>query len=530
MIDLLITGAKVVDGTGGPWYRGNVAIREGRIVHVGPGDDHRADRIIEADGWVVAPGFIDVHSHSDLMLLQEPTSPAKIMQGVTTEVLGQDGIAPAPMRPEHEPQYRRLLSGLLGDPEVKWSWRGLDDYLDNLEQRDLALNVCSYIPYGNLRMIAMNGSHDREPTPAEMDTIISLLSESFRAGGFALSTGLVYPPCCYSSNAEMTRVARAVAEAGGFLVVHQRSEGAEVLESFGELVGIARETRVPLHISHLKVAGRGHWHKCSRLLARIDDARAEGIDVTFDQYPYTAGSTMLSAILPPWAHDGGSEALLCRLRDGTQRARIKEYMENVEIGWDNMAKNAGWAGVVISSMGSCKNRHLVGKNLDEVGRRLGKHPADAAMDLLLEEDNAVGMITFLMRERDVAEIMKHPAHMVCTDGLLGGRPHPRVHGSFPRVLARYVRRERVLGLEDAVRRMTGFPAQRLGLHRRGLLKPGFWADVVVFDPEEIEDTATYDNPRQFPEGIEYVIVNGHLVVDKGQYTGAAGGQVLRFPG
>jgi len=527
MYDLLIRGGRIVDGTGNPWFYGDVALEGGKIACIGPTIHGRARRTIDAGGLVVAPGFIDTHSHSDLMLLVEPQSVPKIMQGITTEVLGQDGIAPAPVEPEHVPHCRKLLAGLLGDPDVPWNWQSLGGFLDALDEQPLSVNVCTYVPYGNIRLIAMNGSHDRLPTADEMQTICSLVRRSLQEGAFALSTGLVYPPCCYAESDEMVQVQQVLGQEGSFIVVHGRNEGSEVLASVGELVQIASAGGAPLHISHLKVAGKSNWHKRDALLEAIDEAREDGIDVTFDQYPYTAGSTMLSAILPPWAHSGGSEHLLQRLGDNEARARMREWIETETSGWENMADYAGWDGVIVSSVRSRRNERWVGRSLEDIGAARGVHPADAAMDLMLEEDNAVGMITHLMSEPDVATIMRHPSQMVCTDGILGGKPHPRVYGSYPRVLGRYVREEGHLTLEDAVRRMTSFPAQRLGLTRRGMLRTGFWADMVLFDFSRVRDRATYENPRQFPEGIATVIVNGEIVVQDGKSTQASPGKVLR---
>ncbi len=527
MYDLIIRGGRVVDGRGNPWFYGDVAVAGGEIVDVGCLGGAASKRSIEADGMVVCPGFIDMHSHSDLMLLVEPESLPKILQGVTTEVLGQDGIAAAPMELEHVGAWRKYLAGLLGDPPVSWDWRSVQDYLVALENASPAVNVCMYAPYGNLRLVAMGGSVDRTPSPVEMDAIISLLNQSLDQGCLGLSTGLIYPPCCYSDLEEMTRVQEELGVRGSFLVVHQRSEGSELLESMGELIEVARLGGAPLHLSHLKVAGKSNWHKRDSLLSLIDEARESGVDVTFDQYPYTAGSTMLSAILPPWAHDGGADELLKRLADPEKRARIRHDIEHGGVGWENMVHNAGWDGIVVSSVRSPDNQEWVGMTVAAIALAMGKPPADTAMDLMLEESNAVGMITFSMSEDNVAALMKHPCHMVCTDGLLGGKPHPRVYGSYPRVLGRYVREQGVLTLEDAIRRMTGFPAQRLGLVNRGIVRPGSRADLVVFDPDSVIDMATYDAPRQAPSGIHHVVVNGQVAVDGGEYTGSRSGKVIR---
>jgi N-acyl-D-amino-acid deacylase len=528
VLDLLIRGAMVLDGSGNPWVRADIGIEGDRIAAIGdlsavaPGS---ADAI-DAAGMIAAPGFIDMHSHSDLAFLVSPVIEPKIRQGVTTEVLGQDGIAAAPMAAEHVSRWRRHLSGLSGDPDLAWDWRTFGDYLDALERNGVGHNVACYAPHGNIRLIVM-GADDRPAGPDDLARLSDETCRCFEAGAYGLSTGLIYPPCCYAETAELEALGRAAAEHNSFFVAHQRNEGFRVLESMREMLSVGRSTGCGVHFSHFKAAGQSNWSKLPRMFALLDEARAAGLDVTFDQYPYTAGSTMLSSLLPPPAHAGGTDRLLERLADPAQRGQIKQGMLEPQGGWESMSRATTWDLVFVSSVASEADSKYVGKSIAEIAANRGVDPFTAVFDLVLQERNAVGMVSFSQSEDVVREIMRHPYQMFCTDGLLGGTPHPRVYGTYPRVLGHYVREQKVLGLPDAVRRMTSHPAQRLGLRRRGMLREGYFADVTIFDPARLIDRATYANPRQFPAGIMHVIVNGAPVVRNEQATGKVAGRVLR---
>jgi N-acyl-D-amino-acid deacylase len=528
MFDIIIRGGRVVDGSGNPWRHADVGIRGDRIAATGDlaAAVPQCPRVIEAAGRIVSPGFIDMHSHSDLAFLVDPVIEPKIRQGITTEVVGQDGIAAAPMAPEHVLRWRRHLSGLNGDPDVSWGWRTFGDYLDELEAAGVGHNVASYIPHGNIRLVAM-GPEDRPATDAELAEMQAAVRQAHADGGFALSTGLIYPPCCYADGRELAALAAAAAEAGGFFVAHIRNEGFRVVESLQEMIGSGLQSMCPIHISHFKAGGEVNWHKLPEMFAALELARDQGLDVTFDQYPYTAGSTMLSSLLPPFAHAGGTDQLLRRLADPAERAAMRRGIEEPHGGWESMARNTTWDKILISSVASERNRDLVGKSVEQAAAIRGTEPLETVFNVIAQEHNAVGMVSFIMSEENVRLIMRHPYHMFCTDGLLGGTPHPRVYGSFPRVLGRYVREQGWLELPDAIRRMTSYPAQRLGLRQRGMLRHGYYADVTVFDPETVIDRATYEHPRQYPVGILHVIVNGKLVVDAGSATGAVAGRVLR---
>jgi N-acyl-D-amino-acid deacylase len=363
---------------------------------------------------------------------------------------------------------------------------------------------------------------DRSLSAGELERMVSLLHECFEAGAVGLSTGLIYPPCSYADEEEMIAVCREMAEYSGFIVVHLRSEDLKLFEALDEMLRVSEKSGVPLHISHLKVAGRGQFGKAGELLTRLDAARERGLDVTFDQYPYTAGSTMLFALLPEWLQEGGPDKMIERLKDNSVRERIMQ-----ELASRSSDSSVDITAIRVSAVGSEKNKHLEGKNLFELAEATDKPMVDAVCDLLVEEDLNVSMILFIADEDDVQTILKHPLHVACTDGLLGGKPHPRLYGTFPRILGHYCRDLGILGLPEAIRKMTSAPANRLGLSDRGLLRPGMKADVVVFDPDTIIDASTYEDPRRYPTGIRHVFVNGRQAVRDGQLTETRAGRVLR---
>lgn len=519
MFDLVIKNGKVIDGSSNPWYRADIAVVDGKIASIGTLDAD-SEQVIDAEGLAVAPGFIDTHSHSDLMLIAEPEAKQKIMQGITTEVVGQDGLGEAPLRDDVVDDWRRYLSGLNGDPDIEWNWRGFADYLDKLEAAGPATNVASLVGHGNLRLLAV-GMEDRTPTAQELEEMKNLLAEAIKQGAFGLSTGLIYPPCVYADIDELKELCKVVSTHGGLFVVHMRNEGDRLLESIDEVVSIGKEAGIHVHISHFKASRERNWGKVVDALGMVERARTEGVDVTVDQYPYVAGSTFLSSLLPVWAHEGGTERMLERLRDREARTRMVADMRE-----DGRGRGWGWNNILVTSVSTQGNKRFEGKTLQEIAESRDQGPLDVVLDLIIEEENAVSMVSFSMSEEDVRTVMQSPLQMVCTDGIVLGKPHPRAYGSFPRVLGRYVR-EGVVSLEEAVRKMTSLPAQTFGLHDRGLLRPGMCADITIFDPDKIIDKATYKDPIQFPEGVEYVIVNGVVTVYRGEHTSARGGRVLR---
>jgi len=515
--DLVIRNAKIIDGSGNPWYRADIGVAGARVAKIGRIDDSR--QVIDAEGLVAAPGFIDTHSHSDLMLIAEPEAKQKTMQGITTEVVGQDGLGEAPISDETLEGWRRYLAGLNGDPEIEWSWRDFGEYLDALDNAQTSTNVASLVGHGNLRLLAM-GMENRAPTQTELATMKRLLSDSMAAGGFGFSTGLIYPPCVYADSDELTELCTVAAGHGGIFVVHMRSEGSGLFDSINEVANIGRAAGIPVHVSHFKVSGSGNWGKAGEAIALVDAYRRKGVEFTVDQYPYIAGSTFLSSLLPISAHEGGADRMLARLRDPSERAQIRSLIaESRGLDW-------GWHNILVTSVNTPKNKPHEGLNLREIAERRGEDPVETLFNIVMEEENAVTMVSFNMSEEDVRTIMKSPFQMACTDGIVLGKPHPRAYGAFPRILGRYVK-EGVIRLEDAIRKMTSLPAQTLGIRDRGLLKPGMQADITIFDPDKVIDKGTYQDPIQFPEGIEYVIVNGTVTVKNGVHTGRRAGKVLR---
>jgi N-acyl-D-amino-acid deacylase len=515
--DLVIRNAKIIDGTGNPWYKADIGINGERITKIGRIDAGR--HLIDAEGHAVAPGFIDTHSHSDLMLIAEPEAKQKTMQGITTEVVGQDGLGEAPVSDDTLDGWRKYLSGLNGDPEIDWSWRSFGEYLDALDEAKTSINVATLVGHGNLRLLTM-GMENRSPTLSEIAKMKAILSDSLKAGGFGLSTGLIYPPCVYAETAELADLCRVTADHGGIFVVHLRNEGDRLLESIDEVASIGKDSEVRVHVSHFKSSDEKNWGKVEDALAKIEAYRSEGIEFTVDQYPYIAGSTFLSSLLPVSAHEGGTDRMLARLRDPEERKRMKaQIVESRGLDW-------GWKNILVTSVKTEGNKPHEGLNLGEIARRRGEETLEALFNVILEEDNAVTMVSFNMSEEDVRTIMKSSFQMVCTDGIVLGKPHPRAYGAFPRILGRYVK-EGVILLEDAIRKMTSLPAQTLGIRDRGLLKQGMHADITIFDPDKVIDKGTYQDPIQFPEGIEYVIVNGAITVENGVHTGRRAGKVLR---
>lgn len=526
MLDLILEKGTIIDGSGRSRYAADVGIDNNEIVEIGDLFEVEAYQRINCTGLVICPGFLDMHSHSELMLLKKPSASPKIRQGITTELLGQDGISVAPVSEKTIPQWKTQLAGILGDGEVEWTWRSIDDYLNRLNRRT-AVNVAMLVPHGNLRAEAM-GMENREPTDQELATMIRLLEESLQQGAFGMSTGLIYPPCCYARTSELIKLCEVVARYEGIFVVHLRSEFDFIVEAVKEVLEVGMATQVPIHFSHMKVAGPANRPKLGEVLRLIHAHMDKGMDITCDQYPYTAGSTTLAAVLPPWVYEGGVEKAIERLKDPKSRAEIRASIDQKGPSqWDNFIQAVGFENIFISDIPSEKNKNLVGKNLITAARMLEKDPYDFIFDLLVEENLGVSMIVFSIHEEDITTIMKLPYQMVGTDGILGGRPHPRAYGTYPRILGRYCREKEVLTLEEAIRKMTYMPAKRLGLKHEGLIEEGMRANITVFNPETIIDRATYEDPVQYPRGVEYVIVNGTLVVDEGEQREVLPGRAFR---
>ena len=532
----MIKDARIIDGAGGPWIWGDIAIEGDTIKAMGRLGDVEAERVIEAEGLAAAPGFIDPHSHADTVAPVFPELESLVMQGITTVIAGNCGSSLAPVNPElREMMEREVRRWLPPELEIKITWTTFDEYLTEMEGRRYGVNMAHLVGHGSIRAAAM-GYEARDPTAEELEKMRRLTAEAMEAGAYGLSTGLIYPPGCYAKTEEIIELAKVVAKYGGIYASHIRGEGKTLLEAVREAIRIGEEARIPVEISHHKAASKRVWGKSVETLKMMEEARKRGVDVTCDQYPYRAGATSLATLLPPWAHEGGMEKLLERLKDPELRERMRRDIEKGLPGWENFVEELGWENIYISHVQTEKNKVVEGKNLVEV-KDIRGDPDEftSVVNLLLEEDGAVGMIIFAMDEEDVQRIMRHPLQMFGTDALAAsprgpmshGKPHPRYYGTYPRVLGRYVRELGVLTLQEAVRKMTSAPAQRFGLWDRGLIRPGFKADIVLFDPDRVIDKATFENPHQFPEGIEYVIVNGVVEVEGGRLTGELGGRILR---
>lgn len=523
--------ALLVDGTGSPSRAASITVDNDIIIEVGEpaGDTHPADKVIDLKGLALCPGFIDTHSHSDLVLLEDGMIWQKLRQGITTEVLGQDGISMAPLPLQYVSQWRKNIAGLEGTSDVvQWDYRDTRRYLSRLEQAGVGPNVCYLVPHGNVRMEAM-GLGERAATETELQEMCNILQRELDNGGFGLSTGLIYPPCTYADMRELNALCSVAACNKVPLVIHQRSEADAILESMQEVLQLSRETGVHIHFSHFKICGKYNDPKYPQVVDLLDSAAREGLRVTFDQYPYVAGSTMLSAILPPWAHAGGTEELLKRLADPQIRLRMFEDIHTTPSCWDNFIAFAGVDGISITNVQTEANRYAIGKTLVQLGEIRKTDPVTAALDLILEEENGVSMVDFYGLEEHVKGFMLRPEMNVCTDGLMHGTPHPRTFGAFPRVLGKYSRDERLMPLEEAIRKMTLQPATTFGITKRGRIAEGWHSDIVVFNPDTVIDTATYTAPAQYPRGIELVMVNGCIVYE-GETIGKSKHHIGHPPG
>lgn len=525
MFDVLIKNGRIIDGSGNPWFQADIGIIDGKIAEIGRLNEKEAQEVLDAAGKVVSPGFIDIHCHSDAVIFAEPREQGKILQGVTTEVVGNCGSSAAPTYAPTLSLLQKYLAPLFGNIPLTWDWGTMGDFLDRVAERKPISNVASLVGHGTIR-VAVMGFEDREPTETELQKMKELLAQSLEDGAFGLSSGLIYPPGLFSKTSEMIELCKVVAAKGGFYATHMRGEGDTLLESTEEALKVAQESGVSLEISHHKSAGRANWGKCRQTLQMIEAARTAGIDVTCDVYPYIAASTSLGTVLPPWMQEGGIPKLLERLESLENRKRLKQELAQGIPRWENYVTSAGWNGIMIAYCQNNKSHE--GKSIQQIADAAHQDPADTLFDILLEEQANVLMNVFSMTEDDVKYIIKHPATMVGSDAIPSpGKPHPRFFGTFPRVLSKYVREDKVISLPEGIRKITSLPAQKLGLRDRGLLREGMWADLVVFDQETIEDKANFIDPQQYPVGIDFVLVNGQIAVRNGQYTGLTAGQVLR---
>ena len=531
--DLVITNGHIVDGTGSPWYSGDIGIRDGHIAAIGNLSTAARRRTIDAKGKVVAPGFVDMLGQSETTILVDPRLPSKIYQGITTEITGEGGSA-APLNDaiiaNDRPGYQHY--------KVNPDWRTFRQYFSRLEKQGMGINLASYVGATQVRRMVL-GDADVQPTPEQLETMKALVRDAMRDGAVGVSTSLEYAPAPYAKTEEIIALASEASKFGGIYATHMRNEGVSVLEAIDEAVRIGREAHIPVEIWHFKVAGKANWGHMPQSIARVNQARAEGVDVEADTYAYTAWFNTMSAFIPPWAHDGGDAKLIERLKDPATRARIRKDLETPSKDWDNeWDEIRGPEDVMIGVVQNPALKKFQGKRLSEVAKILNKDPMDALFDLLIEDKAFTDCAVFGMSEPDVALALEQPWVSVDNDssgtspeGILGEEhPHPRAYGAFPRILRKYVREEKKLTLEEAFRKFSALPAQRMRLTDRGVLKQGMWADVVVFDPETVRDLATFDDPNRLAEGMEYVLVNGVPVVENGKMTGALPGKVLRGAG
>jgi N-acyl-D-aspartate/D-glutamate deacylase len=526
--DLIIRNGKIADGTGNPWFFGDIAVKGDRIVSVGTvaGD---AKREVDARGLVVAPGFIDMHSHSDFLLLEDGNAQSKIRQGVTTEVLGEGGSA--------GPFVGKLTPRPVSAKNQRTQIRTLGDYFAAVERSGVSVNIASYVGEGNIWQCVMGTSFDR-PGPAELQRMKELVAEAMNDGAFGLSTALMMPPGSLATTDDLVELCRVVREHGGIYSTHIHDEGLGVFDSVKQAIEIGELAGVPVDIIHLKIADQQYWGRMKEVIALIEDARRRGVNVQANVYPYSRGNNDLASIIPPWAHEGGRSAMLARLKDSTQRENLKADIRGGITGWYNhyTAVGGDWSRMLVSA-----NNPYKGMTMDHVialkseGKSPKPDPLDILFDLLIEQDGSVSTVYAHHTEEDMNLALAQPwcsigsdGSAYATDGLLRrGHPHPRNFGTFPRVLGVYVRERGLLRLEDAVRKMTSLNAAKLGLRDRGLLQAGLFADITIFDPARVTDRSTYEDPFHYSEGIEYVIVNGQLVLDKGTHRGNHPGRVLR---
>jgi N-acyl-D-amino-acid deacylase len=527
--DVVIRNGRIIDGTGSPWYAGDVGIRAGKIAAVGHLGGQPARRTIDARGMVVAPGFIDMLGQSETSILVNPHLPSKIYQGITTEVTGEGGsIAP-------------LNDAVIKLDHVTWehygiqpTWRTFGEYFARLRKQGMGINLASYVGATEVRRVVV-GEDNRAPTAAELERMKALVRDAMREGAVGLSTSLQYAPAPYATTEELISLAAEAGKFGGIYASHIRDEGNGIMGALDEAFRIGREAKIPVEIWHLKAAGKSNWGRMAESVAHIEAARKSGVDVAADTYAYTAAFNSFSAIIPPWAHDGGDKKLIERLKDPAQRARIRKEMETPGGDWNNEWQQvAGPESFIVGAVQNPKLLPLQGKTIAEIAKLWNKDPIDTVFDLLIEDEAFTQVAFFLMSEPDVALALQQPWVSVCndsqgtaTDGLLGKEhPHPRAYGAFPHILRKYVREEKKLTLEEAIRKFTALPAGRMRFADRGVLKAGMWADVVVFDPETIRDVATFENPNQLSEGMQFVLVNGVPVIDGGKMTNALPGRVV----
>ena len=531
--DIIIRNGRVVDGTGRPAFRNDVAITGDRIVAMGDLRNVPAKRVIDARGQIVAPGFIDMLGQSEAYVLIDPRAMSKVMMGVTTEITGEgESIAPVNDRilKEQEDFNRRF--------NLTVDWRTLGEYFKRLDKQGAGVNLGTFVGATQVREYVI-GYNDRPPTADELTQMKTLVADAMKDGALGVSTSLQYVPARFAQTDEIVELAKVAHQYGGIYITHQRSEANAIDDSMKEVFEIARRANIPAEIWHFKTAYKKNWGRMPEMLRRIEAARRQGLKITADVYPYVAGSTSLSACLPPWALEGGTDRMISRLKDTATRERLKKEITTDPRDWENIYLGSGGpSGILIGSVVNRELESWQGKRLSEIAEAQKKEPFDALFDFIIADHGQTGAIFFMMQESDMQSALRSPFVSICTDSgaratdgpLAGSKSHPRGWGSYPRILGKYVRDEHLMPLELAVHKMTGLPAENVGLKQRGLVREGYFADITIFDPNTVIDRATFDDPNQYPVGINYVIVNGQIEVDQGKRTPALGGRVLRGPG
>jgi N-acyl-D-amino-acid deacylase len=535
--DLLIKNGKIIDGTGNPWYYGELGIKDGKIKKISAKMNDIAEKEIDAKGMIICPGFIDIHSHTDLILPFNSKVESFIRQGITTIVCGMCGMSLAPIVDEKIEDIKKFLSSFLEIyKDFNFKWHTFKEYLDYLEKLRCPANLVSFVGYSNIRVCGGAGYENRPITKNDLEGMKEFIGEAMEAGAFGMSTGLIYAPQVYATTTELIELTKKVAEYGGLYFSHMRNEGRTIREAIKEVIEIVEKSGCAGgQIAHHKIAGKLYWGTSQDTLKLIEDANARGISISCDQYPYNRGMTSLRTLLPPWVHEGGTEKILERIQNKEIREKIKKEIMSGPGEWENFLYENPFECFFIASANSPNWKGIEGKNLTEITKI--KHKKDEWQTLfeILTDEKGGGMITIeTMGEEDIRRIMTSKYQMVGTDG--AGIPvnpgldpyHPRFYGTYPRILGKYVREEKLMTLEDAIRRMTSFPAQRLGLWDRGLIKEGIWADLVIFDPDTVIDKATYTHPHQIPEGIPYIIVNGVIIIEDNKQNRKHPGKVLRY--
>src|SRR5688572_279933 len=529
--DLVIAGGSVINGEGTPAIRTDLGVRGGRIATIGDLRTATATRRIDASGLTVAPGFIDMHNHSDYTILVEPKSESMIRQGVTTMVLGESRSAGPIKAGADEPRAR--ADGVTVD------WTTLGGYFTRLEREHMSTNIASYVGEEQV-WTYVKGYGESAATAAELDEMKQLIAQAMEDGAMGLSTSLLQPPSSFATTANLIEMARTAKQYGGIYSSHIRDEGEGVFRSVDEAIQVGKGAKIPVDIIHMKIAHKKLWGRANEIIAMVQTARGQGYDIRANVYPYTAGQNNLSSIVPPWAHDGGREKMLERLKDPAARKRMREEVMNGLPNWYNhyLATGDGWGGMILVSLRHERNKPFQGKRMSELIAARGGHPADVLFDVLIEENGSVPTVFFHHSEADMQLIMQQPWTSIGSDGSAvnpdgpTGRthPHPRYYGTFPRVLGRYVRELKTITLPEAVKKMTSMNADKIGIKDRGRLKEGLLADVTIFDADRVVDRATFEQPHQFPVGIKYVVVNGVVTIDNEQHTGAIAGRVIYGPG